>query len=483
MKVTTEKLPKSLLAVEIELDKAQLEKGLDRAARRLSQKVNVPGFRKGKAPRFIIENYFGRDALMEEASEDLINNSFKAALEQEGIDPIGPASLDHVISSDPFTFRVNVPVAPTITLPAYRAIRVERAIEPVTDEMLSRSLDALRDKHVVLKELDEPRPAQQGDQLTVRLESIVDGEPLEERQEGEEVAENPLVLEPGRVVDELYQGLLGANVGDKLEIAATMPEDHQSEQVRGKQVTFKVDVTGMQERMLPEWEDLPSLEAFEGSIDELREKTFKELEDAARQVAERDTLDSYLEQLVAQTEYDLPDVLIENQASDMLHEQSAQFERYGITLEQMLQYRGKTPDEAVAELLPDAERQLKTTLALQNLVRSESLVISEDEIDNEVARMVLDYAEDERGNVGQMLASQYRGSVASVVLDRKLRERLLAIARGAAPELATSDENTAAAEPTASDERADSSTDAATAVASEMSAEVSEQKAEVSEQK
>jgi trigger factor len=455
VKVTTEKLPKSLLALNIELDKARLEKGLDRAARRLSQKVNVPGFRKGKAPRFIIENYFGRDALMEEASEDLINNSFKAALEQEGIDPIGPASLEHVSSADPFTFRVTVPVAPTVHLPDYRAIRVERAIEPVTDDMLQRSMEVLRDKHVVLQELDEPRPARQGDQLTVRLESIVDGEALEEREEGEEIPENPLVLEPGRIVEELYQGLLGAQVGDKLEIAATMAEDHQNEQVRGKQVMFRVEVTNMQERLLPEWEDLPSLENFEGSIDELRTKTFNELEEAARQVAERDTLDSYLEQLVAQTEYDVPDVLIQNQAQDMLQEQSAQFERYGITLEQMLQYRGKTQDEAVTELLPDAERQLKTTLALQNLVRAEGLVISEDEIDTEVSRMVLDYAEEERGGVGQLLASQYRGSVASVVLDRKLRERLLLIARGEAPALSTTADTAQTPAAIADDEPAD----------------------------
>jgi trigger factor len=473
VKVTTEKLPKSLLALDIELDKAQLEKGLDRAARRLSQKVNVPGFRKGKAPRFIIENYFGRDALMEEASEDLINNSFKAALEQEGIDPIGPGAVESITSADPFSYRVTVPIAPTITLPDYRAIRADHTIEPVTDDMLARSMDALRDKHVVLKELDEPRPAQQGDQLTVRLESIVDGEPLEEREEDEEIPENSIVLEPGRVVDELYQGLLGANVSDELEISAMMPEDHQSEQVRGKQVTFKVEVTGMQERMLPEWEDLPSLEDFEGSIEELRQKTFSELEDAARQVAERSTLDAYIEQLVAQTEYDMPDVLIENQAHDMLHEQSVQFERYGITLEQMLQYRGKTHDEAVAELLPDAERQLKSTLALQNLVRSEGLRITEDEIESEVSRMVLEYPEAERPGIAQMLASQYRSSVASTVLDRKLRERLLLIAQGKAPELPSA--NAATPDADADVEGVDMA-EPVTTVAVEDSAEMSEQK-------
>src|SRR3712207_9279305 len=113
VKVTTEKLPKSLLALDIELDRSQVEKGLDRAARRISQRVQIPGFRKGKAPRFIVENYYGRAALLEEASDDLINTSFREALESEQIDPVGKANLENVeFSAEPYHFRVTVPVQP-----------------------------------------------------------------------------------------------------------------------------------------------------------------------------------------------------------------------------------------------------------------------------------------------------------------------------------------------------------------------------------
>lgn len=467
MKITTEKLPRSLLSLQIELDKDRLERGLDQAARRLSQKYPIHGFRPGKAPRFMIERTFGREALIEEASQDLINKAFREALDREQIEPVGPANLNGVSSEDPFTFSVTVPVPPTIEVGDYQAIRAPLELSPVTDDQVERMMDVIRDRHVVLKELDEPRPAQEGDQLRVRLDTLVDGEPLEPREEGAPAPEQTLDLVEGRLVDELYNGLIGANLGDLVEVASTMPDDHGNEQVRGKDVIFKVEVLAMQERMLPEWDELPMLEEFSGSLDELRAKTRADLEESVRSTAERKTIDSYVEQLVAQTSYDIPEVMIAQFADSLLEDQGRQFARYGITLDQMLQYRGQTREQAIAVLLPDAERQTKITLALQELVRQEGLMVEEEELAAETARLLLDYEEEQRANVAQVLQSQLRSSVASSVLDRKLRERMLAIATGNAPALAApaspapADADTPAAEAPASPAPAD----AASAVA------------------
>nr|MDQ2999253.1 trigger factor [Chloroflexota bacterium] len=351
MKVTTEKLPKSLLALDIELDRDQVEKGLDRAARRLSQKVNIPGFRKGKAPRFIVENYYGRSALIEEAYEDLVNKAFKAALDQEQIAPVGQANLENVnFNEAPFHFRVTVPVPPTTTLPDYRAIRVPHEPSELTDAMLAEALDTRRERHVVLREPEEPRPAQQSDQLTVQLESFLDGEPLEERAEGTLPPESTIVLEPGRLVPGLYEGLLGISPDEEREVIAHMPEDHANENVRDKDVTFKVKLLRLQERLLPEWDELPVLEEFEGTLDELRAKTREELTENLRLNSERETIDAYVKQLIEQTGYDVPDAMIEQEADQLLHQRGHEFERYGINLDQMLQYRGQTHDQAVEEL-------------------------------------------------------------------------------------------------------------------------------------
>ncbi len=434
MKVTSEKLPKSLLALDIELDQAQVEKGLDRAARRLSQKYNIPGFRKGKAPRFIVENYFGRPALIEEASEDLVNKAFKEALDQEKIEPVGRANLETVqFDEPPFSFRVTVPVDPSLTLPDYRAIRVEHEAKDVTDEMLTEALDSRRERHVVLREPEEPRAAKHGDQLTVQLESFLDGEPLEEREEGTDVPETNVVLEQGRLIPGLYEGLLGIEPDETREIVAHMPEDHENERVRDKDVTFKVTMKRLQERILPEWDELPVLEETEGTLDELREKTRGELAETLRSNQEREVIDAYLKQLVEQTEYDIPDALIEQEADQLLHQRGHELERYGITLEQMLQYRGQSHDDAVDELKPEAEERLKTTLALREIVKSEALTAGEDEVDAEVDRMIETYDEAERDRARELLSTQLRASVASTVIDKKLRERLFEIATGTAP--------------------------------------------------
>lgn len=510
MKVTTEKLPKSLLSLQIELDRDRFEKGLDQAARRLSQKYPIHGFRPGKAPRFIIERTFGRSALIEEASEDLINKAYRDVIAQEHISPVGPPNLEEISSADPFTFRITVPVPPTVNVGDYHTLRATLELDEISDSNVEEALEMLRDKHVVLKELDESRPAQTGDQLKVKLVELVDGNPIgaldddeddeeyfdedddlddldedfdedddededdaedldededddldededdededEDEDEDDEIRghERTLDLVEGRLVDELYAGLIGVNVGDKKEITAQMPEDHANEQVRGKEVVFKVEVLGIQERLLPEWDELTTLENFEGDLEALRAKTRADLEKAARTTAERKLVDSFTEQLVAQTEYDIPDVTVRELAHELLHDQERQFSRYGITLEQMLQYRGKTHDQAIDELMPEAERQTKLTLALREVVRNEGIDVTDEEIGTEVERLLLDYDENQRDSVRQMLSTQLRSSVANIVVDRKLRERIVAIATGEAP-APTIAADAAPAEPAASE--------------------------------
>jgi trigger factor len=291
------------------------------------------------------------------------------------------------------------------------------------------------ENHVALKEPEEPRPAQKGDQLTVKLETFVDGESLEKHAEGAEIPDSTLVLEPERLVPELYEGLLGMSVDETRDIVAHMPEDHESEDVRDKDVTFKVQLVGIQERLLPDWEELPVLEEFEGTLDELRVDVRKSLEENARSSAEKNVVDAYIQQLVAQTNYDVPDVMIRETAEEMLEQQSEMFAPYGITLDQMLQYRGQTRDDAINDLMPSAEERLKTRLALQHVVQREQLSIEPEEIEAELSTLLDNYDEATRETIQQTMSEQLYTNVANAVLDRKLRERIVAIANGEAPEL------------------------------------------------
>ncbi|WP_129631511.1 trigger factor [Candidatus Oscillochloris fontis] len=476
MKVTTEKLPKSLLALEIEIDPDQVERGLDKAARRLSQKFPIRGFRPGKAPRSIIERSYGRAALMEEATDDLINKAYRDALEQEKIAPVGPPNLESITSSEPFIFRVTVPVAPTVTLGDYRGIRLDLEAASISEKDIERELERMREKHVVLKELDELRPAQEGDQISVILDTEFEDDDEEDEEDDDDRDDDEdddleddeddaddqddeddeddadddeeiqtLDLIPGRLVEELHQGLIGLSVNEYTEITAVMPDDHQEESVRGKTITFKVKLKGIRERILPEWDELPGLENFEGSLDDLRAKTQSNLEQTARTNAERTLVETYVSQLVEMTEFDIPDVMVQELAHEMLHEQGHQFERYGITLEQMLEYRGQTHDEAVEALMPDAEQRTKTTLALSRLVEHEGIggIVPED-VEAQIELIASDYDEAQRPNVINALRTQMIHDVVNMVIDRKLRARIVEIATGTAPAL-----EAPAAEPTA----------------------------------
>ncbi|NJO84217.1 MAG: hypothetical protein HC828_16475 [Blastochloris sp.] len=325
MKITTEKLPKSVLALDIELDNEQVEKGLDRARAVSRKNIVYRAFARAKRRALSSKTIFGRATLIEEASDDLINKSFRHALEQEQIEPVGPPTLENVEASEPFRFRVMVPVPPAVTLPDYRSIRKELQVHAITDEAVQRALDDIRDKHAVLRELDEPRPAAQNDQLSVKLQTFVDGESLEEFGEDEEIPDSTLVMDEARLVPELYAGLLGASIDEEREIRAQIPEEHPNERVSGKEVVFQVRVVGMQERLLPDWDELPVLEEFEGTSDELRTKTRETLEHQASEAAEKNLIDSFVEEVVANTSYDVPDVMIMQTAEEMLEEYGQQF--------------------------------------------------------------------------------------------------------------------------------------------------------------
>ena len=448
VKITAERLPKSLIALDIEPDAATIEKEMNKAAKRVANRVNIPGFRKGKAPRFMIENYYGREIIREEATDDIIQSAFKQALEREQIDPVAQATIEKV-EFEPFRFRVLVPVEPTVTLGDYRAISVPLNEEPITDELVEHSLDSLREKHVVLQAPEGERPAQDGDQLTVTMESYADGELLDEREEGQEPEDTTIVMDAKRILPGLYDGLLGVSVGEERDVTTTLPDDHPNEKVAGKEVTFKVKVKEIQQRILPEWDELPALEEFEGDIEALRASTRKRLETNAGEHARRDLLNAYIEQLVGVTEYDIPDALIRSRADEMLHQQVGELARYGISLEQYLKITNKTHDEAVDELLGPAEESLKSSLALRQVVEKEAIEVEPSEVDAEIETLLEEYPEDRRAFVRERLNSDLRPSVAASVLDKKLRDRIVAIATGAAPELPQAASEAATGEQTA----------------------------------
>ena len=432
VKVTSERLPRSMMKLTIELDDATVEKELDRAARSLSQKVRVPGFRPGKAPRAILERFYGRQALVEEASEGMINAGFRGALEQEQIEPVGQANLGDVqFFAVPYTFVVHVPVEPITKIPEYGDYRDPLDVPPVTDEVLQRALDDMRERHVVLREPDEARPAQQGDLVTAEVDVLRDGVSINGRVEGQPAPSTDLILEPGRLIPGLMEGVIGLVVGDQKSIVTTMPDDYSDVDMRGAEVVFEVNVTRIQERILPDWDELPTLENAEGNLADLKQRTSDELAKNARSNAENRVVNGFIDMLVAGTEYDYPEVMIEQEADRVLRTQESEYVRYGTTAEAVYKQMGRKREDLVRQLLPQGETQLKRNLAVKEFVVAEGIVIDDADIDAEIDGMIATYGDDQRDAMKALLRNELLTSVANSALDKKIRARIIELANQA----------------------------------------------------
>jgi len=429
VKVTSERLPRSLMKLTVEMDEATVEKELDRAARSLSQKVRVPGFRPGKVPRPILERFYGRPALVEEASEAIINVGFRQALEQEGIEQVGQASLEDVqFFTAPYTFVVKVPVEPVTRIADYSGFRQALEIPAISDVVLQRALDEARERHVVLREPEEVRAASQGDLVTAEVDALRDGVSINGREPGQAAPSTDLILEPGRLVEGLMEGIIGMEIGENRQISAFLPDDYATEAMRGAPVVFDVTLRRIQERILPDWEELPTLENFAGNLAEFKVHTSDELAKNANTNAENRLINAFIDGLVAGAVFDYPDVAIEQEADRILTSQEAEYTRYGTTAEAVYKQMGQDRAELVKRLLPEGEARLKRNLAMREFVLAEGLTVSDEEIDAEIGAMLGDYNGEQRDAMLGLLRGQMLTSIANSVLDKKMRARIIAIA-------------------------------------------------------
>lgn len=429
MKVTSERLPRSLMKLTVEMDEATVEKELDRAARSLSQKVRVPGFRPGKVPRPILERFYGRQALVEEASEGIINVGFRQALEQEAIEPVGQASLEDVqFFAVPYTFVIRVPVEPVTQIADYAGFRQALEVPAISDAVLQRALDEARERHVVLREPEEPRTANQSDLVSAEVDALRDGVSINGREPTQPAPSTDLILEQGRLVEGLMEGIIGMAIGENRQISAFLPDDYATENMRGAPVVFDVSLRRIQERILPDWEELPTLESYAGGLADFKIHTSDELAKNANTNAQNRLINAFIDGLVVGAVYDYPDVAVEQEADRVLRTQEAEYTRYGTTAEAVYKQMGQDRNELVKRLLPEGEERLKRNLAMREFVLAEGLTVSDEEIDTEIGAMLGDYSGEQRDAMLGLLRGQMVTSIANSVLDKKMRARIIEIA-------------------------------------------------------
>ncbi|MCS6828165.1 MAG: trigger factor [Caldilinea sp.] len=439
--VKTEPRENRQLAVTIEVDQQRVEQELRKAAAKIAQQYAIPGFRKGKAPYHIIVQQVGLPSLYSEFVDELGQELFRKAIEQENIQPYAQSSLEDV-QFDPLTYKLIVPLEPTVKLGDYRSLRVEE--EPVAIDMaeVDRRLEMYREEYAGWQEVE--RPCAYGDLITMDVKSVI------VREEGEENAEEVVLDETDWEVtlDEehplepagLDKEILGMRAGEEKEFVISWPADSQSIYA-GKQAKFFVKIKKVQGYEKPELNDefAKLVGPDYATLDDLRNAIIESLTEEARREAARQYTDKVLDALVEISELDYPPVVIEDQIDAMLNDLDRRIRQMGLDgLEAFLRQTGQTEESYREQLRPTATQIARRNLVLSEVIRQEGIEASEEEIDAHVRRMLGADAAGEIDPSARELADLLRfgpgrSMVISQVLTEKATQLLEALARGQEP--------------------------------------------------
>ena len=381
MKVTAERIPEAQMVLDIEIDAEQTKKSLDQAARRLAQRYRIPGFRKGKAPRRVIESTLGEDAVFEEAFERLIPKAYDDAIEQEGIDPIGAPDLE-IVEKDPVRFKATVPLQPVVDLGDYAMISVEKEATEVTDEQMADTILELQRQHAVLEPVE--RPIAYNDHLRIDLRADADGEQVLS-EEGIEFAlrEEMVVAVPG-----LAEKLVGLTKGPEHELSVDVPEDHSDAEIAGKTVNFLVTVHDIKSEDLPELDDDLASEIGDfKTFEELRSRIRSDLVEAQDQRITNEFHDGVLNAVIQKATVEFAPSMLGHELDHMMAEMAQQS---GQELEAYVQALGPAANQIRESMRARAADRVLRSIVLSEATSVEEIEVEEAEIETEIDRMIGD---------------------------------------------------------------------------------------------
>jgi trigger factor len=369
------------VSLEIEVEAEKVKKAFDQAYKEAGKHVNVPGFRKGKAPRAMLERYVSEDHIMEHAAEELVRPAYEEALEEAGIEPYGPAGYEiiHLADAEPFKFRAKVPLAPTVELGKYTGIEVERLSRQVSDEDVEKELESIRQRSAKVENV-EGRPAKQGDLAIIRMVEP-DGETKE------------TVVEIGNNLASFDKGLIGMNIGETKTIDLVYPKDYEDKELAGTKSQTTVTLNDIKERQLPELNDEFVKQISEKSeekietVEQLKDKIKSAMEKAASDIADREIESKIIEKIVESSKIDIPDVMTEHEVAHRLQDLMSNLKNRNLTLEDYFEATGTNFEETQSRMESSAERDIKVSLALGEIAKAEKMEVSDEEVEAEITRM------------------------------------------------------------------------------------------------
>lgn len=392
MSSTVVKKENNIVTLQIEVDAETFERGVQQAYSKNKQKFNIPGFRKGKAPRKIIEMNYGEGVFYEDAINIVFPEAYDKAIDEHNLDPVDRPSIDieEIEKGKPVVFTAEVTVMPEVKLGEYKGIEAEKAEYNVTEEELEAEIKRMQDRNARIVDAGD-RPVRQGDILTIDYSGFVG----EEQFEGGTAQNQPLEIGSGRFIPGFEEQLIGKNKEEEVEVKVKFPEEYHAEELAGKDAIFKVVIHEIKEKELPELDDEFAKDISEfDTLDEYKKELMNRLQKQAEAKAKAENENKVIEKVVETCEMDIPEVMIDRQIDEDINEFAYRLRYQGLDFEKYLELTGTEIKDLREQFKPNAEKLVKIDLVLEAISEKEGIEASEEELNEELKNIAKQYNQD-----------------------------------------------------------------------------------------
>ena len=388
--IKCEKTEKSAFALEFSVDKATFETAVNKVYRQQVKNINIPGFRKGKAPRSIVERMYGKGVFYEDAANELLPAAYEAALEESKIEPVGRAEFDIVsIDENGIVFSAVVPVKPAVEIEGYKGIEAAKDVAEVSEVEIENEIKVIRERNSRETDIEDETPAAMGDSVKIDFEGFVDDVAFE----GGKGEDYNLKLGSGSFIPGFEEQVVGHKIGEGFDVNVTFPEDYHAAELAGKAATFKVTVKAITKIELPELDDdfAKDVSEFDTMAEyraDIEAKIRKRHEDAAESTFEEAIIKALTEKLAGE---EIPEAMFEAEQENQLRDFDNRLRMQGLDLQTYFKYTGLDLDKMRAQFRPQAENFVKVRLALEKVAELENIEVTEEEIEAEYSRLAENY--------------------------------------------------------------------------------------------
>ncbi|MBF8984776.1 trigger factor [Lutibacter sp. B2] len=388
MSSTIVKTEKNEVTLKIQVSAEAFEKEVQQAYTKTRGKFNVPGFRKGKAPRKIIEINYGTEVFYDEAINTIFPTVYGEAIKEHNLNPIDRPSLDveEIVKGKDLVLNLTVTVKPEVTLGDYKGIEVEKKEYNVTDEEIEKEIEDMRERNSRLIAVE--REVQDGDTIIMDYAGFVG----EEQFEGGTAEKQTLVIGSGQFIPGFEEQLVGVKMGEEVEVKVAFPTEYHAKDLAGKDATFKVTVHEVKEKELPTLDDEFAKDVSEfDTLEELKADIKKSREDASAMRVEQEYKDALINKAVENAQVDVPNIMVEHQIDEMVHQFTHQLQHQGLDVDTYLQYTNAKMEDIREQMRKDAENRVKTELILEAIVKAENIEVTEEEENEEIGKYARQY--------------------------------------------------------------------------------------------